>query len=116
MILPAAAMPVATYAWSILMSNLACTRSAIALAVAAALSLFGGQAGAADYPQRTVHLVVPYPPGGPNDVIARLLGQKLSEMWGQQVLIENRPGGSGNIAVESVARAQPDGHTMVLPA
>jgi tripartite-type tricarboxylate transporter receptor subunit TctC len=88
-----------------------------ALAIAAAFTLLAIPAlTAVDYPQRNVHLVVPYPPGGPNDVIARLLGQKLGEMWGQQVVIENRPGGSGNIAVESVARAQPDGHTMVLPA
>jgi tripartite-type tricarboxylate transporter receptor subunit TctC len=92
-------------------------RLARALAVATAFTLLAmPAASAADYPQRNVHLVVPYPPGGPNDVIARLLGQKLGEMWGQQVLIENRPGGSGNIAVESVARAQADGHTMVLPA
>jgi tripartite-type tricarboxylate transporter receptor subunit TctC len=88
----------------------------IALVFVAACALPNGQATAADYPQRNVHLIVPYPAGGPNDVIARLLGQKLGEIWGHQVVIENRPGGSGNIAVEAVARAQPDGHTMALPA
>jgi tripartite-type tricarboxylate transporter receptor subunit TctC len=87
-----------------------------ATAAFALLAMAASTAAAADYPQRNVHLLVPYPPGGPNDVIARLLGQKLAEIWGQQVIIENRPGASGNIAVESVARAQPDGHTMVLPA
>jgi tripartite-type tricarboxylate transporter receptor subunit TctC len=71
---------------------------------------------AADYPDRFIHLIVPYPPGGPNDVIARLIGQKLFEAWGQQVVIDNRPGGSGNIAIEATARAQPDGYTLVLPA
>jgi tripartite-type tricarboxylate transporter receptor subunit TctC len=88
----------------------------IAIALLAVCALPNRQAAAADYPQRNVHLIVPYPAGGPNDVIARLLGQKLGEIWGQQVVIENRPGGSGNIAVEAVARAQPDGHTIVLPA
>jgi len=92
------------------------TRIWIALVLVTACALPNQKAVAADYPQRNVHLIVPYPAGGPNDVIARLLGQKLGEIWGQQVVIENRPGGSGNIAVEAVARAQPDGHTMVLPA
>jgi tripartite-type tricarboxylate transporter receptor subunit TctC len=88
-------------------------RSAIlAVAIAAAPGLSAAQ----EFPQRNVHLVVPYPAGGPNDVIARLLGQKLGEIWRQQVVIENRPGGSGNIAVEMVGRAAPDGYTMVLPA
>jgi tripartite-type tricarboxylate transporter receptor subunit TctC len=87
-----------------------------AAAFAALVALFAGPAAAQEFPQRNVHLVVPYPAGGPNDVIARLLGQKLSEIWRQQVVIENRPGGSGNIAVEMVGRAPPDGYTMVLPA
>src|SRR3954471_20139391 len=98
------------------MLNLACARVAFVIALAAFLACSGGPTKAADYPQRNVHLIVPYPAGGPNDVIARLLGQKLGEIWNHQVVIENRAGGSGNIAVESVARAQPDGLTMVLPA
>lgn len=91
-----------------------------ALVVSAALGLalagLGQGAGAADYPTRPVHLIVPYPAGGPNDVIARVVGQKLTESLGQQIVIENRPGGSGNIAVEATARAQPDGYTLILPA
>jgi tripartite-type tricarboxylate transporter receptor subunit TctC len=71
---------------------------------------------AAQYPDRPVHLVVPYPAGGPNDVIARVLAQKLSGSLGQQVIVENRPGGSGNIAMEVTARAPADGYTLVLPA
>ncbi|MGP0090461.1 MAG: tripartite tricarboxylate transporter substrate binding protein [Xanthobacteraceae bacterium] len=59
---------------------------------------------------------MPYPGGGPNDVIARLMGQKLADAWGQPVVVENRPGGSGNIAVVEAARAAPDGYTLVLPA
>jgi tripartite-type tricarboxylate transporter receptor subunit TctC len=84
--------------------------------LALAALLIGPQRALADFPERPIHLLVPYPAGGPNDVIARIIGQKLSESLGQQLVIENRPGGSGNIAVESAARAQPDGYTIVLPA
>lgn len=91
------------------------TWAAVAFAFAAAA--FGGpQAARAEYPERIVHLLVPYPAGGPNDVIARLLSQKLGAAWGQQVVVENRAGGAGNIAVEATARAAPDGYTIVLPA
>src|SRR5712691_427096 len=84
--------------------------------VAAAVFTAAPQRARADYPERPIRLVVPYPAGGPNDVIARVIGQKLTEAFAEQVVIENRPGGSGNIAVESTARAQPDGYTLVLPA
>jgi tripartite-type tricarboxylate transporter receptor subunit TctC len=84
--------------------------------LAFAALLLAPQPASAEFPDRPIHLIVPYPPGGPNDVIARLVGQKLTERLGQQVVIDNRPGGSGNIAVESTARAQPDGYTIVLPA
>lgn len=92
------------------------SRAISAVALIAAVGLLAGSAAAQEFPQRNVHLIVPYPAGGPNDVIARLLGQKLGEIWRQQVVIENRPGGSGNIAVEFVGRAPADGYTMVLPA
>jgi len=73
-------------------------------------------APAADYPNRPLRLIVPYPAGGPNDVLARLTGGKLTELWNQQVVIDNRPGAGGNLAAEVAARAEPDGYTMILPA
>jgi tripartite-type tricarboxylate transporter receptor subunit TctC len=94
-------------------------RATLKLAACLALTAVVASAGvssAAEYPARPIHLLVPYPAGGPNDVIARLIGQKLTEAFGQQVIIDNRPGGSGNIAVEATGRAAPDGYTIVLPA
>jgi len=84
--------------------------------VAAAVLTAAPRSARADYPERPIRLIVPYPAGGPNDVIARVIRQKLTEAFAEQVVIENRPGGSGNIAVESTARAHPDGYTLVLPA
>lgn len=100
--------------FSACLSSRLCRLAAAGLAVLT-LSL-STPAAAQNYPDRSVHLYVPYPAGGPNDVIARLLGQKLGENLGQQIVIENRPGGSGNIAVEALARAPADGYTLVLPA
>jgi len=97
--------------------NLSFRSSALAFAVT--LGLIGmtpGLSSAQTYPDRPVHMYVPYPAGGPNDVIARLLGQKLSENLGQQFVIENRPGGSGNIAIEALARTPGDGYAIALPA
>ena len=71
-------------------------------------------AAAADYPVRAVHFVVPYPPGGTTDVLARIIGQWLSEKMGQQFIVENKPGGGNNIGTEYVVRAAPDGYTMLL--
>jgi tripartite-type tricarboxylate transporter receptor subunit TctC len=86
-------------------------------AVAAlALAFQLGQATAAPFPERGVRIVVPFPAGGSNDVVARLIGAKLQELWGQPVLIDNRGGGGGNIGAESVARAAPDGYTLLLTA
>ena len=69
---------------------------------------------AADYPARPVHWVVGYPPGGATDIIARLIGQRLSEKLGQQFVIENKPGAGNNIATECVINAEPDGYTVLL--
>src|SRR4051812_26736533 len=68
---------------------------------------------AADYPTRPVTLVVAFTPGGPSDVLARILGKKLEQILGQPFVIENRPGAGGNVAAEQVARATPDGYTLL---
>ncbi|HLQ88739.1 MAG TPA: tripartite tricarboxylate transporter substrate binding protein [Xanthobacteraceae bacterium] len=68
---------------------------------------------AADYPTRPVNLVVAFTPGGPSDVLARILGKKLEQILGQPFVIENRPGAGGNVAAEQVARAAPDGYTLL---
>jgi tripartite-type tricarboxylate transporter receptor subunit TctC len=90
-------------------------RTAIALVafgISAVASI--GAATAADYPTRPVKWVVGYPPGGATDIIARLIGQRLSERLGQQFVIENKPGAGNNIATESVINAEPDGYTVLL--
>ena len=84
--------------------------TAIGLSAIAAI----GNASAADYPTRPVKWVVGYPPGGSTDIIARLIGQRLSEKLGQQFVIENKPGAGNNIATESVINAEPDGYTLLL--
>ncbi|GAA5232015.1 tripartite tricarboxylate transporter substrate binding protein [Verticiella sediminum] len=71
-------------------------------------------ASAEDFPQRPVTIVVPFPPGGATDLTARLVGDGLSRKWGQPVVIENRPGAGGNVGSEAVAKAAPDGYTLVL--
>ena len=69
---------------------------------------------AADYPNRPVTLMVAFPPGGPSDVLARIVGKKMEQLLGQPFVIENRPGAGGNIAAESVAHATPDGYTLLI--
>src|SRR5689334_380983 len=87
--------------------------TARALLLLAALAIASG-APAADYPNRPVKWVVPYPPGGTTDVLARLTAQFLSEKLGQQIIIENKPGGGNNIGTEFVIKSPPDGYTMLL--
>jgi tripartite-type tricarboxylate transporter receptor subunit TctC len=82
---------------------------AIALLMGAASPAF-----AQDYPTRPIRILVPYAPGGISDIAARIVGAKLTEAWGQQVVVENRPGGNGFIAVTDAARSAPDGYSLVM--
>jgi tripartite-type tricarboxylate transporter receptor subunit TctC len=98
-------------------------RRLAAVASAAVLApVLGGRTAAAQaasvqgWPSRVVKLVVPFTPGGGIDSIGRILGARLTEIWGQQVVIENKPGAGGNIASEFVARSAPDGYTMYITA
>ena len=70
----------------------------------------------AEFPDRGVKIVVPFPAGGSNDVVARLLGTRLSQLWGQTVVIDNRGGGGGNVGAEAVSRSPADGYTLLLTA
>jgi tripartite-type tricarboxylate transporter receptor subunit TctC len=81
---------------------------------AAVLPALSRRVWAQGYPTRPVRLIVGFSPGGPTDILARLMGQFLSEKLGQQFVIENRPGASGNIATEAVVRAPPDGYTLLM--
>lgn len=83
------------------------------LAVAALLAI-STPVRAAEYPSRPVTLVVAFPPGGPSDVLARIVGKKMEQVLGAPFVIENRPGAGGNIAAEGVARAVPDGYTLLM--
>jgi len=81
---------------------------------AAAVLAVSGRTWAQTYPSHSVRLIVPFPPGGPNDVFARLIGQWLHERLGQPIMIDNRPGAGGNIGTEVVVKAAPDGYTLLL--
>lgn len=83
-------------------------------AAAAVLLAVSAPVRAAEYPSRPVTLIVAFPPGGPSDVLARIVGKKMEQLLGASFVIENRPGAGGNIAAESVARAAPDGYTLLM--
>src|SRR5215211_3560592 len=89
-------------------------RFCVLTAGAATLPLLARIAWAESYPSRPVHIIVGFPAGGTSDIVARVVGQWLSEHLGQQFVVENRPGAGSNLATEAVARATPDGYTLLL--
>lgn len=78
------------------------------------LAVFPTTVGGQGFPSKPVRIIVPFPPGAGPDIVSRTLSHKLSERWGQQILVDNRPGGGGNIGVELGAKAAADGHTLLL--
>jgi len=86
-------------------------RTSALLFAAAACAL---PAQAQKYPAKPIRIIVPFAPGGPNDILARLVGQRLAEVWGQQVIVDNRPGGSTMIGSDLAAKAAPDGYTLLM--
>ncbi len=103
---PVAAMPPSTYR----------RRFGVALAAAALGCTLPIVAHAQSFPSKPVKLVVPFPPGGSLDNVGRLLAQKLTEAWGQQVVVENRPGAGGNVGADAVAKSPADGYAVVMGA
>jgi tripartite-type tricarboxylate transporter receptor subunit TctC len=75
---------------------------------------FSSATAAQNYPSKTVRLIVPFAAGGSTDIMGRLVAQKLSEAWSQQVIVDNRPGGSTVIGTDIVAKSAPDGHTLLV--
>src|SRR5882724_1465656 len=82
--------------------------------VAALIVVVAAPAHAQTYPSKPIHVMVPYAPGGIADIAARIVGAKLTEAWGQQVVVENKPGGNGFIGMTAAAKGAPDGYTLVL--
>ena len=85
-----------------------------ALSVGVLMTIAGSAAAQHAYPEKTIRFITPYPPGGSTTILSRLVGQKLSEAWGQQVIIDNRGGGNTVIGNEAMAKAPPDGYTILL--
>src|ERR1051325_9991185 len=83
---------------------------------AALLALASTGAAAQAWPQKPVRFIVPFPPGGATDISARLVGEKLTQIWGQQVVIENRGGAGGGVGGAEAARSSPDGCTLFFPS
>src|SRR5882757_2326430 len=87
----------------------------VAFALLAALAIAPAQAQSADkYPEKPIRIIVPYPPGGSVDVLGRLLAQRMQENWNQTVVVENRPGAGTMIGTAAVAKADPDGYTLLI--
>ena len=85
-----------------------------ALHTAAGLALGSACALGQGYPTKPIHIVVPYTPGGTSDILARVIGQKITDAWGQPVVVENKPGANGNVGADVVAKAPADGYTVLL--
>ena len=93
-------------------------RNRIVILIAGVLALAGVTTAAAQdaYPAKPIRIIVPFTPGTGIDILARTLGQKIGDDWKSAVVVENRPGASGNIGTEAVAKAQPDGYTLLMTA
>ena len=89
-------------------------RAALALLAIVATALAAHAQGADAFPARPITLVVPFAPSGGNDIMARLVGERMGKALGQQIVVENRPGAGGNIGSRQAARSAPDGYTMLL--
>src|SRR5262245_33039339 len=84
------------------------------LGIAIAILLFGPTPSRAEYPDRTIQIIVPYTPGGTVDLVARMIGPRLTAAWGQPVVILNRPGAGGSVGAEVAAKSAPDGYTLFI--
>jgi len=91
-----------------------CINQFLGFSAAVATIVAAASAAAADFPAKPVRIVTPFPPGGSVDLVARLLGNDLGKAWGQQVIVDNRAGASGNIGTEVARNAPPDGYTLLL--
>ena len=87
---------------------------AMTMFVLASAAAVAQEQDASSFPNRPIHIVVPFPAGGPSDLVSRLIGQKMTETWGQPVIIDNRPGANTIIGAQAVARAAPDGYTLLM--
>lgn len=89
-------------------------KSKLASTLGLIFSLICIPVNAQNFPDKPVHFIVPYAPGGPTDIIARLFSQKMTELWKQAVVVENRPGAAGNVGTAQVAKSKPDGYTVLI--
>jgi len=86
----------------------------IAISIAVMASFFINSSHAQNYPSKTIRLVVPFTPGGSTDILAHAIGQKITEAWGQAVVIENVPGAGGSLGADKVAKSPADGYTLLM--